>query len=76
METIEEKTLRLHRSAIDNPAPRNTLTNYKSNAILVRLVELAIAEEREACAKIADDVGRDGLAELIRARNEERQIKN
>jgi hypothetical protein len=40
-------------------------------AQLERLVELARADEREACAKVADGyVGADPIADAIRARGE------
>jgi len=47
---------------------------HVSTKHLMTLVEMAVAEEREACAKVADgwpDYDVQGLAEAIRARGEQ-----
>jgi hypothetical protein len=47
---------------------------HVSTKHLMTLVEMAVADEREACAKVADgwpDYDVQGLAEAIRARGEQ-----
>ena len=47
---------------------------HLSTKHLMTLVEMAVADEREACAKVADgwpDYDVQGLAEAIRARGEQ-----
>ena len=62
-ETIEEKAQRLLKLATTELI--DDLPSY-----VEKMIELAIAEEREACAKIADVTSWGGdAADLIRARS-------
>ena len=61
MKTVIEMAREAGMAVIDD--------QYSLLPFLERLVELARADEREACAKVADGyIGADPIAEAIRAR--------
>lgn len=77
--TQEEFSLLFHRAKVNYVAFRQLYEPIAFEA-MHRMVEMAIAEEREACAKLCEEGGRDesgrihvqawGCAKAIRARGQ------
>ena len=77
--TQEEFSLLFHRAKVNYVAFRQLYEPVAFEA-LHRMVEMAIAEEREACAKVCEEGGKDengrihvqawGCAKAIRARGQ------
>ena len=78
--TKEEFSLLFHRAQV-NLVAFKMLYEPEAFEAMHRMVEMAIAEEREACAKLCEEGGRDesgrihvqawGCAKAIRARGKE-----